>query len=135
MFTIPDDFEWLYPWIPIPDDYTILPSPYDDALTNCDRDTGELVAPAREILVAELKRELPDGHTLEGLDFEAVALSQVTHKDFLFATNDESRPLARVHLTFSKESKPPWPMTFVFATLTAWHEEMQQDHRTNPSQP
>ena len=129
MISIPNDFQWLYPWAPIPDNYTILPSLYGEALTNWDHETGEIHSLACDTLVAELKRELPSGHVLEGLDFTTIAVDQSTHKDFLFATSDEHRPFACVHLTFIKESKPPWPWTSVFETLEAWQQEMEENHR------
>ncbi|QDU99160.1 hypothetical protein [Lignipirellula cremea] len=132
MFAFPDDFEWLYPWTPIPDDYTLLTSIYDGALTNGNHETGEVFVCARETLVAELKRELPPGHLLEGLEFQAVGIYQGSHKDFVFATNDPHRPIACVHLTFVKESQPPAPSTSVFATLSEWREEMQRDHFNYP---
>ncbi len=129
MLQFPADFNWLYPWVPIPNDYKILPSFNDESLTNWDHETGEIYALPHETLVAELKRELPPGHQLEALEFEAVGVYELTHMDFLFVTSDEFKPLACVHLTFRKEKETPWPMSSTFDSLDSWIEEMSKDHR------
>lgn len=133
MFQIPDDFQWLYPWSPLPGNYKLNPcSLREDPLRNWNPQLGARHFSAREALVQELKRELPPGHILEGLDFVACGLFVLTHKDFLFTTNDQQKPLACVHLTFHKESQPPWPWTTVFTSLGEWQAEMNKDHQANP---
>ncbi|WP_425618945.1 hypothetical protein NA78x_002666 [Anatilimnocola sp. NA78] len=106
MFVIPESFSWSHPWIKIPDDYISFPS---DHLTT--------VGTPHQILNAELHREMPEGHTLYARATEVVAVCTVTHKDFVFVTDDASKPIAIVHLTWSLETNPIWPRTQIIASL------------------
>lgn len=79
-----------------------------------------------ESLNEELHREIPPGHLLYGLTTTVVAVCTVTHKDFIFATNDPVQPIALVHLMGTKGTTPKWPYTTVFRTLDEWTAEMKE---------
>lgn len=114
MFAIPDEFEWLEPWRRLANEYE--PCPFSDSRGNN----------PFEILNNELHREMPIGHELHGLDTEVVALCVWTHQDFLFVTNNPEKPIALVHLTWSKETDPTWPHTTVFRNIDEWRAEMKE---------
>ncbi len=57
----------------------------------------------------ELKREVSKGHLLKGQ--KSIALARMDGRDdFLFNTPHMSDSIHVVHLTWSKESDPAWPM-------------------------
>lgn len=70
----------------------------------------------REVLMAELRREIGPNHLLHGRIISVVARSQA-NDDVLVVTDDKK--WAIVHLTWRSASEvPPWPMTAVFGSLS-----------------
>lgn len=67
-------------------------------------------------LEAELRRELPAAHQLQGRPVRAVARRE-DQDDVLFRSAAEDGPVFCVHLTWSKESDPSWPSTDTYANL------------------
>ena len=94
---VPVDFEWPDPWEP--------------------------VTYSGEILVGELRRELPAGHALSGVPVVAVA-RRTNCDDVLFATADPSKPIAVVHLTWSGRAElgPRLPPTMLYEGWQDWIE-------------
>ena len=84
MFVIPESFLWSPPWIKIPDDYIALSS--DDLFST--EDDEETADGPHKTLNDELHREMAEGHVLYGLATEVVAVCTVTHKDFVYVTDD-----------------------------------------------
>ena len=64
-------------------------------------------------IVKELKKEVPKGHVLYGLDYVALAKHE-NSDDYLFSVVGANAPLYSVHLTWSKESDPFWPASVQF---------------------
>ena len=95
--TPPSDFDWPDPWQPI---------------------TDEAIASS---LLVELLREVGPGHCLFQRTVKAVA-QRHDCDDVLFQTNDPSRPLAVVHLTWrgSTEPDPACPATTFFGGWEDW---------------
>ena len=122
LFRFPDQFEWLPPWIKLPDDYAAL-IPISFA------DDHQLVV-GRGAIVAELRREMPESHVLYSAKLDAVAVHvECGYKDFVFATDSEKHPIAVVHLTYNVESDPHWPSTKLICSLEEWRNEMQLDYQ------
>ena len=69
-------------------------------------------------MIRELRRELSRGHVLSGS--QVAALAQNPESDDVLFLVEGSNTLAEVHLTWSKESDPDWPMTTVYETMHAW---------------
>ncbi len=67
-------------------------------------------------LVAELEREVCVGHPLWRLSVRLLARRQDCD-DVLFEVEDRSGRVAVVHLTFSVEKDPRWPITEIFQSL------------------
>jgi hypothetical protein len=61
----------------------------------------------------ELKKEASSTHALFGLMAQCLA-RRADRDDFLFFLPEHSHPLAVVHLTWSKETKPDFPWTTFF---------------------
>ena len=80
-----------------------LPSPWLD-LTGADDGSHE----DRAFLLNELRNELRQDHDLFGLDIEVVARCDRHCDDIVLRSPDA---WWRVHLTYSKNERPPWPMT------------------------
>ena len=81
-----------------------------------------------ELLTVELSSELSPKHVLYGLAARAVA-ARIDRDDVLFEIEGSDMPLAVVHLTWRKESDPPWPITRFFASWERWvREEMLPTH-------
>ncbi|QTN21547.1 hypothetical protein HZ992_15305 [Rhizobacter sp. AJA081-3] len=78
-------------------------------------------------LSAELTRELPVGHELEGISVKCLARRQ-DRDDVLFELKDGSGRLAAVHLTWQVESKPPWPSAVIYSGPPEWLAAMKQHH-------
>lgn len=80
-------------------------------------------------LVDELRREIGEGHVLEGIELSIVARRQ-DRDDFLYAFNDESGRVAVVHLTWRKtrETNPKWPRTRILESMEVWSEYMLAAH-------
>lgn len=81
----------------------------------------------RAKLSAELKREMPDGHVLQGIQLTCLARRQ-DRDDVLFELNDGSGRLATVHLTWQVESEPLWPSAVIYASAVEWLAAMQAHH-------
>ena len=78
--------------------------------------------------VNELRRETGVGHPLHGVPILVLARRR-DRDDFLFAIEDGSRRVAKVHLTWARHpEKPPWPQTVIFADIATWSEAMRADH-------
>ncbi len=86
--------QWRVPWWPVP--------PEQDAGT-----------------VAELYREMPDGHALFGRTVQTVGRRQDCD-DVLFYLGESVPQFAVVHLTYARETRPEWPNATLFDTLDAW---------------
>ena len=114
MSAIPGSFLWPKPWVRILADYVPLHVEEEPTET------------PQKLLNDELHREVPEGHVLYGLETEVVAVCTVTHKDFVFVTDDESKPMAIVHLTWSLETDPRWPRTQTFPSLEALEMEIRK---------
>ena len=78
-------------------------------------------------LVAELTRELPPGHALFGKDVRVIARRR-DRDDVLFEICDGTQRLAKVHLTYTKESDPSWPSTQLFSSQAEWIASMRMDN-------
>ena len=74
------------------------------------------------LLAAELKKECPPGHILQGLPARAVA-TRIDRDDVLFEIEGTSQSLAVVHLTWREETDPRWPSTKVFENWEQWINE------------
>ena len=70
---------------------------------------------------AELQRELPPRHVLFGRNAKAIAFRQDCD-DVLFYLGDPAPSFAVVHLTYQQETRPEWPSTTLFESLSAWIE-------------
>jgi len=74
----------------------------------------------------ELKKELPSGHVLLGIDATAIARRE-DRDDFLFLIEHSEYKYAEVHLTWSVESNPNWPSASLFKTVKDWKQEVLDD--------
>ena len=77
--------------------------------------------------VDELNRELSPGHALHGMKLAARARRQDCD-DVLYEFLDGSGRLAKVHLTYRKETDPSRPLTTVYANGGQWQQAMAADH-------
>lgn len=123
VFSFPGDYEWLEPWIPITNDYVPFAWPIDD---DPESEWGQSTESPFKVLNDELHREMPPGHLLHGLTTAVVAACTVTHKDFIFVTDDRTRPIACVHLTWSCETDPDFPFACTYKSLDDWAAAMHQ---------
>lgn len=73
----------------------------------------------RRSLEAELRRELPSGHPLQGHQVIAKAIGE--HPDDVVFQLTDGR-LAAVHLTWNVESHPESPYTLIFPDLKSLGE-------------
>ncbi|WP_457278669.1 hypothetical protein [Polaromonas sp. P5_D5] len=78
-------------------------------------------------LVAELQREVPNGHALHGISVTVLGRRD-DKDDVLFALQDGTGRIAAVHLTFQVETDVRWPSFSMFANEAEWIEKMQADH-------
>jgi len=78
-------------------------------------------------LVAELQREVQQGHALFGVPVSVLARRQ-DRDDVLFELHDGSNRLAQVHLSWQPESNLAWPHTQLFVDQDAWLKSMKRDH-------
>lgn len=76
---------------------------------------------------AELRREVPAGHLLHGVECRAVARSRDHPDEFIFATNRPGMPVAFVHLTWAVESNPAFPYTVGYPSWVAFQEAWETD--------
>jgi len=95
--SIPDNIPWRKPWRPIIED--------------------------AESFVTELHKEISAQHELSGVKVQAVGRRDDCD-DVLFLTNDLSRPLVVVHLTWSgrEEIDPRWPSVTIFSNWEDWRQ-------------
>lgn len=80
----------------------------------------------RRVLLAELRRELPVGHCLEGLSLQALGQSE-KNDDVLFVHRGASERVYVVHLTWKTETHPDWPHTSTFASLKDFLDSWRED--------
>ncbi len=122
MFQFPDGFDWQFPWRQLGDDYSVMSwdNPEDFEPSN---------DPPKQLLADELHREMVAGHKLFGETVVASAVYVLTHKDFVFTTANPEKPIACVHLTWSTETDPTWPMTTIYRTLDEWIAQMHVEHK------
>ncbi len=85
------------------------------------RDPWKRIMDGGEELVAELQREVCKKHPPYGVNVKAVG-HRIDCDDVLFTTSETERPLAVVHLTYSKEDDPTWPATSFFNGWGDWIE-------------
>ena len=82
----------------------------------------------RPEVLLELQRELSPGHALHGKALKILARCGASD-DYLFAADDGTGLLAKVHLTWSQRPEtPPWPKAEMFSSVSAWMEAMRGDH-------
>lgn len=77
-------------------------------------------------LNAELRRELSPGHVLYGQNFQVLGRLRRSD-DFLFQIKDGR--VAQVHLTWTEESYPDWPVTKIYPSFFTWSEAWRSRHR------
>ncbi len=100
--TVPEDIEWLEPWMP----------EFDEE--------GQLAE--------ELRKVVCDRNFLFGVNVRAVG-RRIDCDDVLFVTDDPHRPIAVVHLTWKFETDPTWPFTNIYKGWQGWIENcMMKDH-------
>ena len=92
--------------------------------------------PEDQALVAKiaerLKKDLPKGHVLNGLELKAVA-RRLDQDDVLFEVLGGDQPLAVVHMTWKRETDPEWPWTKLYQSWDEWVEKvMRPDHEGLP---
>jgi len=79
-------------------------------------------------IAERLKKDLPKGHALSGLELKAVA-KRVDQDDVLFEVLGGDQPLAVVHVTWQREADPRWPSTKFFRSWDEWVDKaMKPDH-------
>lgn len=71
---------------------------------------------------AEIHREICRGHVLFGRSVVAVGYRQDCD-DVLFYLGETAPSFAVVHLSYQRETRPEWPSTTLYDTLTAWVEQ------------
>ena len=77
--------------------------------------------------VDELRRETAPGHVLHDIPVSLLARRR-DRDEVLFALNDGSQRVAKVHLTWARQrERLPWPHTTVFADIVAWVGSMRAD--------
>jgi len=74
----------------------------------------------------ELSRELPEGHVLKGIAAKAIARRE-SRDDFLFYIDDIKFKYADVHLTWSVEKDPTWPISNLYINYEKWKQEIEND--------
>jgi hypothetical protein len=82
------------------------------------------------MLTSQLRRELAPGHVLFAIQAKAVAKT-ANRDDVLFELSDHAKPLAAVHLTWSKKAQADsrWPTVQLFASWDDWvRERLIPDH-------
>jgi hypothetical protein len=67
----------------------------------------------------ELQREMSVGHVLFGRTVKAIGTRQDCD-DVLFYLGERAPRFAVVHLTYNRETRPEWPSTELFESLTDW---------------
>lgn len=79
-------------------------------------------------IAERLKKDLPNGHVLSGLELKAVA-KRIDQDDVLFEVFGGDQPLAVVHITWKRETDPQWPSTRFFQNWDEWIDQaMRPDH-------
>ena len=72
-------------------------------------------------LVAELRREVPEGHAMHGRAAYAFARREDCD-DVLYAFEDGA--VAQVHLTWSGETNPWFPQVQIFKNADVWRDQL-----------
>jgi hypothetical protein len=83
----------------------------------------------QEGLDAELARELPRGHALDGRPARSIA-RRLDNDDVLYLLDGDGPELAVVHLTWrrTRETSPSWPWTELFRNAAEFvRERMETD--------
>lgn len=93
----PFEIQWRVPWGPVPAEHN-------------------------EGTIAELRREIPAGHILNGRSIQTVGRRQDCD-DVLFYLGESKPQFAVVHLTYQKETNPGWPNTWLYDSLQVWVEQ------------
>jgi len=75
-----------------------------------------------ETLNQELTRELSAGHELYGLKFNAVA-TRCDRDDVLFKLEGHAQEYAVVHLSYSAENEPSYPLSRFYRNLESWIQQ------------
>ena len=123
MFTIPAEYVWLDPWHRLSAD-----SPKIIAQFGNDYPEAPDTETIAKSLEDELRRELPAGHPLSGLEVKVVGFCSDDPNEFLFVTSCRDYPIACVHLTWRKERHPLWPHTDRYTSLLDWTAQMKREH-------
>jgi hypothetical protein len=81
----------------------------------------------QEGLDAELEREIPHGHVLDGRRAHCIG-RRVDNDDVLYVLDGEGPEVAVVHLTWrrTRETSPSWPWTDVFRNLAEFAAERME---------
>ncbi|MDX8354232.1 hypothetical protein [Cognatiyoonia sp. IB215182] len=75
----------------------------------------------------ELLRELPPGHVMIPYSGTLDVLAHVEGRDdFVIGTGDPNKPFAVVHLTWLKETTPPWPYTEFYQSAAAVDKAVEE---------
>lgn len=70
-------------------------------------------------LVAEIARELADGHILKGRAFTVIARRD--DQDDVLLTLDDGE-IAEMHLTWARETSPNFPGAMLYLDFATWRE-------------
>ncbi|MDL2345081.1 hypothetical protein QOL99_13090 [Deinococcus sp. MIMF12] len=87
-----------------------------DRLGQLERPYEPLTAPQAEMFAGELHAEVSEGHVLHGVDVQFLA-RRLGYDDFLAYAPDLEAPWVSVHLTWKPHEPPPWPSSYLYASL------------------
>ncbi len=119
--SIPIDYEWLDPWLPITSERIVLE--FGHILSEF---SGETVALN---LSDELQRETCTKHPLHGCSTRAVAYCRTDPNEVLYLTDHKDYPLACVHLTWERERQESFPHFDGYSSLNLWTAQMKREHK------
>lgn len=93
-----------------------------------------LTAEQAERFAGELRREVSEGHVLHGVEVQFLA-RRAGYDDFLAFAPGLEAPWVSVHLTWlyarhKKAENPPWPSTFLYASLKEFCAEQEPDQES-----
>ena len=120
VLSVPSDFEWLEPWVPIED-------PSAESVYRFIIDQSKRSISAKEALRKELLHEICPSHPLHSVECRAVAYCRADTDDVLFVTQHRSIPIVCVHLTLEKEDRPEWPHFDSYESWNAWSRQMRSE--------
>jgi hypothetical protein len=100
-------------------------------LGRLERPYEPLSAEQAERFVEELRGEVGEGHVLHGVEVQFLA-RRAGYDDFLGFAPGLEAPWVGVHLTWlyarhGKAENPPWPSTFLYASLEDFCAEQEHD--------